>query len=83
MNRPTIAPPELARRYRVNVDKVRGWINTGELRAVNVASKPGGRPRWRISEAAIEAFELRRSAVVPTKTTRRRRRKSPDVIEFF
>lgn len=78
-----VTPPELARRWRVNADKILGLIRDGELRAFNIASKASGRPRWRISEAAIEAFELRRSAVVPAKSTRRSRRKSPDIIEFF
>ncbi len=78
----TLTPPQLAKDYGVNPDKVLAWIHSGELRAVNVAAKPNGRPRWRIKAEDLEAFELRRSAV-PTKTTRRRRRASPGIIEFF
>ena len=78
----SITPPELAKRYGVSPDKVLGWIRNGELRAINVATKPGGRPRWRISESDIELFEVRRAAVT-TKTTRRRRRPAAGVIEFF
>ena len=83
MTTSTITPPELAKRYRVNVDKILAWIRSGELPAINIASKPGGRPRWRIRESDIELFEARRSAVAPAKKTRRRRRRSPGVIEFF
>ncbi len=83
MNVSTLTPPEYAKQRRINPDKVLHWIASGELRAINVATKLGGRPRWRISAEAIEAFELRRSAVAPAKATRRTRRTSPDVIEFF
>ncbi len=46
-------PPQLARRYGVNVDKVHQWIKTGELLAVNVAASACGRPRWRITAEAV------------------------------
>jgi len=76
-------PPQLARRYGVSPDKVVAWIRSGQLRAVNVASTLSGRPRWRIAEADIVAFELRRSATPAPKTTRRRRRTSPGITEYF
>ncbi len=83
MTHSTMTPPELARRYGISPDKVVAWINAGELKAVNVVAKLGSRPRWRISEADIELFELRRSAVPPTKPTRRRRRPAAGVTEYF
>jgi len=83
MTTSAITPPALTRRYAISADKVVAWIRTGELRAINIAAKPGGRPRWRIAEADIEIFELRRSATPTTKTTRRKRRAAPGVIEFF
>src|SRR5262245_18072506 len=51
---PTDTPPaargltvrDVARRYRVSPDKVRAWITSGELRAVNTATALCGRPRW-------------------------------------
>lgn len=39
----------------VSGNTVRRRIETGELRAINVAP-PGERPRWRISEDAIRAY---------------------------
>lgn len=94
MPRPkTLTPPELAARYvsppeyaaqlGVKPGKVISWIESGELRAVNVASKKSSRPRWRISPDAIVAFE-NGHAVQPATTARRRRRKQPaDVVQYF
>jgi len=81
--RETVTPPALARHYGVSPDKIVGWINSGELAAINVAAKPNGRPRWRITAEAVIEFEQRRSSKPPITPTRRRRRKDPNVIEFF
>jgi excisionase family DNA binding protein len=75
-----ITPPELAREYRVCVDTVYTWIRNGELRALNLAEHPNGRPRYKIDRADIKAFEERRSStatITPAvKQTRRRVLKS-------
>jgi hypothetical protein len=78
-----VSPPELARRYKVDPSKIIGWIKSGELPAVNLATRSTGRPRYAIDERDIELFELRRSATPPPKATRRQRRKDTQVIEFF
>ncbi len=44
---------------------VLAWIRTGELHAVNVAARAGGRPRWRISVEALERFDEARSSRIP------------------
>jgi excisionase family DNA binding protein len=74
---------DIQRRYSVTVHTVLGWIRSGELRAINVGRKPGARkPRWRISEAALEQFELSRTPTPPPP--RARRRKQPaEVIAFY
>ncbi len=77
-----LTPPAIGRRYGISPDKVVGWIRSGELRAVNVATTSTGRPRWRVSEADLADFETRRSAQ-PAPRTSRRRRRDPAVIEFF
>jgi hypothetical protein len=56
---------EVARRYRVGPDKVRGWIARGELAAVNTASALCGKPRWVITADALTRFEKRRAAGPP------------------
>ena len=81
-----LTPPELAARLGVKADKVVAWIRSGELRALNAATKPGGRPRWLIDEADVAAFEARRAAQpVPrcTGRTPRRRPAEAGVIEFY
>lgn len=66
-------PPEVGRRYGVDPAKVIGWINNGELRAVNIAAKRGGRPRWIIDAADLAAFEESRVAKPPVKSSRQPR----------
>ena len=80
----SLTPPEFAKRYGINTDKVHVFIRDGELRAIDVSQKPGGRPRWRITPEAIEEFERRRSSKTPAASPKpKRRRKTPDdVVEF-
>jgi excisionase family DNA binding protein len=79
-----LTPPEVARRLRVSADKVRSWIMRGELRAVNVADRVGGRPRWRISLEAVEEFERRRAALSALPKGRRRREPLPkDFVRYY
>jgi excisionase family DNA binding protein len=68
-----LTPPQLAAMLGVEPPKVIGWINRGELRAVNVADKKGKRPRWRISPEAFEDFIKPRTSAAPVKPTRRKR----------
>lgn len=78
-----VTPPQLAKRYHVDPSKIVGWIKSGELPAVNLATRTTGRPRWAIDEADVELFELRRSATPTPKTAKRQRRKDTKIIEFF
>jgi excisionase family DNA binding protein len=76
---------DVAEALHVDERPVRGWIKSGELRAVNCGSKASGKkPRWRISEDALEAFLAARSATPEPKPVRRRRRQADTpVIEYF
>ncbi|MGA2069167.1 MAG: helix-turn-helix domain-containing protein [Thermoguttaceae bacterium] len=76
-------PPQLARRYGVDVHKIIRWIEAGELRAVNLATTTSGRPRWAIDEADILVFEQRRQAQPQVPIPRRRRRLPAGMIEYF
>jgi hypothetical protein len=80
-----VTPPQLARAWRINVGKILDWIRGGELSAINLAARQGGRPRYRISAEAIRDFELRRTVVPPPQpvTRRRRTRRDDSVIQFF
>jgi excisionase family DNA binding protein len=80
---PYLTPPQLAKRLGVSPDKVCVWIRRGELRAVNVADRPNGRPRWRIAPLDIATFEARRSAQPEAKSPRRCQKRDTEVTEFF
>lgn len=79
-----ITPPTLAKSWGISVDKVLAWIRSGELRAIDVSTRRGGRPRYLIDDGDIEAFEQLR-AVQPIPKPKRGRRKERDdsVIEFY
>ncbi len=83
MRRSTLTPPKLARYWAVSADKVLALIKSGELEAFNVATNRFGRPRYRISQDAIAAFEKRRAANQAPPINRRHAQHDANVIEFF
>jgi len=86
-NQPTknkLTPPELARQLGVAPETIIAWIHAGELRAIDVSRNPGiGRPRYRIDPTDLIAFEANREVRTEAKILRQRKRKDPNVIEFF
>lgn len=73
---------DIQKRYQVTEATVLGWIRSGELKALNVGRKLGAKkPRWRIPQAALDAFEGAR--VATPEAPRTRRQKSAGVIEFY
>ncbi len=78
---PSYSPPQISRSLCVAPDKVRTWIAKGELAAVNVGNRQ--RPRWRVSQAALDAFLASRSAKAPAPTRSTRRRRTSPVVEEF
>ncbi len=66
-------PPEVARRWHCKPDTVRALLTSGKLRGFKV-----GRSHWRISEAAVLAYE--RGEAPAVETPRRRRRQQPRSI---
>jgi len=77
-----LTPPELAKLWGIDVQKVLHWIKAGELRAINLATRRDGRPRYAIDQADIALFEAAR-AVQPPAPRVRRRRVDPSIIQFF
>lgn len=70
---------DVADRYNVTQPTVLVWIHNGELEALNVGVEPGKKkPRWRITEKALAAFEKSRT-VNPSASTPRRRRHPVEV----
>jgi Helix-turn-helix domain len=74
---------ELQARFNVTEGTVLGWIKSGELLAVNVGRRLGKKkPRWRVTHAALEKFELLRSTSPPVPKAPRRKR-SAEIIDFI
>ena len=78
-----LTPPEVARQWRIKHDKVLTWIRSGELRAINVATKPGGRPSYRIDPDDLKAFADRRAAVALPRQPKRKRRQNHPSKSYF
>jgi excisionase family DNA binding protein len=78
----TLTVQQVADRYSVTAHTVLGWIACGELRAINVGRTRGAKkPRWRITPAALDAFEAARSTTPPAPVAPRR--KQEEVIRFY
>ncbi len=79
-----LKPSEVAAQRGIDVGNVLAWIRAGELPAIDVSKRRGGRPRWRIDVADLAAFEASRRNVQPkiTSTPRRSRRRESEVAYF-
>ena len=79
-----LTPPQAAKELAVSPTKVLGWIRRGELAAIDLSTRRGGRPRYRISRDALDAFLGGRAVITAPPVITRRPRRTPDhVIEFF
>jgi hypothetical protein len=76
-----MTPNELARVLRVSADRIRGWIVSGELPALNTASARCGRPRYVVLPHHLAEFERARQAAAP-KLPPRRKKKNYE-IDYF
>lgn len=80
---PGLTVRDVARRFRVGEDKVRGWIRRGELNAINTADRRCYRPRFVVTADALAAFEIGRAAATPNVAKPQRRRKQTHIIDFY
>lgn len=55
-------------------DRVRGWIKSGILKAVNTSDSTVAKPRYVVPPEALAEFERVRSAAPPPKPQSARRR---------
>lgn len=67
-DREVMTPGDVAKRLGVAVGKVLTWINSGELVAINLATKRSNRPRWAIQRDDLDAFLRSRRSVAEPKT---------------
>lgn len=77
----TYRPAAVAKMLTVKVDVVYQWIRAKQLTAIDVSERRGGRPRWRISEEALQEFLRSRQTVKPAQPARRRKRAT--VTQYF
>jgi len=76
-------PPKFAKTLGVKPEKIIGFIQSGELIAIDVSAKPGvGRPRYRIPPSAIADFIARRT-VTPRLKPPRRTQLDDGGVEYF
>ena len=78
-----ITPPQLARAWGISTDKVLAWVRSGELPALNAATKIGQRPRYLVDLADLEAFEQRRTVIPVAGPRPRLQKRKGGYIEFF
>ena len=86
VNRPQqtwFTPPVVAKRYGIKPERVIAMIRAGLIRAIDISSPGSRRPRFRINEADLIAFEVSREVKPASKASSRKRRPKSDVIEFF
>ncbi len=77
-------PSAVAELLGVRIGSVLAWIRSGELRATNCAERPGGRPRWRVSQEAIDLFLAKRSARPDSRPASARRSRGPVAeVQYF
>jgi excisionase family DNA binding protein len=76
---PWLTPPQAAELLAVDPSKVIGWIKSGALAAIDVSN--GRRPRYRISQEAIEDF-LRRRSTKPAPKPIQRQKRQQAIKEF-
>jgi excisionase family DNA binding protein len=79
-----LTPPEIARLWGISPDKILGWIHSGELRAIDVATRRGGRPRYLVDVEELAAFEARRAATAfPPRGATVSKSPSASVTKYF
>ena len=75
-------PASVAELLAVDVHSVLRWLHSKELHAINVSASQGTRPRWRIAQADLDSFLLRRRTE-PAPPKARRRRRTEDTVRYF
>ena len=73
LNKYAFTPKEISLLLRVKLDTVLAWIHRGELPAINVATRPSTRPRYRVKAADFEAFQEKRAATIAVPRPHHRR----------
>jgi hypothetical protein len=75
---------DLSERFGVKTTTILHWIKTLQLRAINVGRELGlKKPRWRVNEQSLAEFEAARTLGQPASPKKKKRKKNPELVEFF
>lgn len=75
---------DICEHFRVAESTVLHWIATKQLKAMNIGMDPGkGKPRWRITQAALDAFEEARTAESARPRGQRAPVRRSKTVKFF
>ncbi len=78
-----LTPPQVARMWGVSPSKVLAFIDSGQLRAINLTMPDRNRrPRYRIAVDDLADFERRREVVPAPKPIRRQRKRLCDATYY-
>ena len=72
---------DIAARYRVSAERVRGWIASGQLRALNRRER-GKRPSFVVLPGDLITFERSRT-ISPPAATPARRKKQIKLVDYY
>jgi transposase len=78
-----LTPNELAKILRVSPDRVRAWIRSGQLGAINTAVTRCGKPRFVILPKHLEEFEQKQRVSPPPKPAKRPKRKPRNFVDYY
>jgi hypothetical protein len=82
-----LTPPQIAAMLGVQVGKVLRWIDRGELVALNLAEcLDGKRPRWKVSQQALDDFLDSRTPAKPAPRARRKKSQAdndPGYVSYY
>ncbi len=82
MNDALLSVKQVAEKLGMRTHGVLTLIRSGELRAIDVSLKPGGRPSWRILSEDLDSFILRRTFQASPPRQRRRKPRTT-ITEYF
>src|SRR5260370_15197166 len=74
---------DLADLFRISPDRVRTWIRSGELGAINTAKLGCGKPRFVILPRHVRAFVAARRAAQPPNPKRSTSKKPPGYVDYY
>jgi hypothetical protein len=74
---------DLALRWRMGADKIRGLIRRGELPAINTSSVRCGKPRFVVLPEVAHDYEQTLAVSTPPPKPTPRRKRTEQLVDYF